>query len=216
MSTPPPKPPKPAPKEQEQEGGENNNEENTTSVDITPKGTANVAELLAKDAEDESLRKYKESLLGSAAHGDLGNVNDPRRVVIEEFRVIFAPEFNTPDIVHNLSDEAGINRLAKEGITLKEGIRYKFRITFRVQHEIVTGIKFVNSVTRMMISDVEESVLGSYPPSSTPHVFEFPRWDYTEAPKGMMYRGKYSVKNSFIDSDKKKHLELNYELSIVK
>lgn len=31
-----------------------------------------VHELLQKDAEDESLRRYKEQLLGSAAHGDLG------------------------------------------------------------------------------------------------------------------------------------------------
>ncbi|KAG4249881.1 hypothetical protein PC116_g2451 [Phytophthora cactorum] len=31
-----------------------------------------VDELLAKDAEDESLKRYKEQLLGSAAHGDRG------------------------------------------------------------------------------------------------------------------------------------------------
>lgn len=34
-----------------------------------------MAELLAVDQDDESLRKYKEALLGAAAHGDLG---DPR------------------------------------------------------------------------------------------------------------------------------------------
>lgn len=34
-----------------------------------------VEELLQKDAEDESLRRYKEQLLGSAAHGDLGGVH---------------------------------------------------------------------------------------------------------------------------------------------
>lgn len=34
----------------------------------------NVQELMAADAEDESLRKYKESLLGAAAKGDLGDV----------------------------------------------------------------------------------------------------------------------------------------------
>ena len=43
-------------------------------------GSKNVSEIMAIDAEDESLRKYKETLLGSAAHGDLGeidyNVND--------------------------------------------------------------------------------------------------------------------------------------------
>lgn len=33
-----------------------------------------VADIVAADAEDESLRKYKESLLGAAAKGDLGDV----------------------------------------------------------------------------------------------------------------------------------------------
>jgi hypothetical protein len=37
-------------------------------------GSKNVSEIMAIDAEDESLRKYKETLLGSAAHGDLGEI----------------------------------------------------------------------------------------------------------------------------------------------
>ena len=37
-------------------------------------GSKNVSEIMAIDAEDESLRKYKETLLGSAAHGDLGDI----------------------------------------------------------------------------------------------------------------------------------------------
>lgn len=67
-----------------------------------------------------------------------------------------------------------------------------------------------------MVSDKEELVIGSYPPSSTPHLFEFPKWGYNEAPKGMLMRGKYKVFNAFIDSDKVKHLEFEYQLDIVK
>ena len=29
--------------------------------------------------------------------------------------------------------------------------------------------------------------LGSYPPSSECHKFEFPKWDYNEAPKGTIF-----------------------------
>ena len=41
------------------------------------------------------------------AHGDLGNVDDPRTLVVEEFRIVFAPEdlvngVPQPDIVHFL------------------------------------------------------------------------------------------------------------------
>lgn len=208
MSGPPPKPPKPETFEGTPVGEEE-------SSNFVAKGTKNVAEILAKDSEDESLRKYKESLLGSAAHGDLGNTSDPRRLVIEEFRIVFAPEEGAADIVHSLGDEAGLGKLAREGISMKEGSRFKFRISFRVQHEIITGIRFINKVTRML-SETEELVLGSYPPSSTAHVFEFPKWDYSEAPKGMLMRGKYTVSNSFVDSDKVKHLEFTYDLHIVK
>ena len=58
-----------------------------------------VADIIAADAEDESLRKYKESLLGAAAKGDLGDVSDPRRVVITEFRVMFEPGEGHEDMV---------------------------------------------------------------------------------------------------------------------
>jgi hypothetical protein len=149
------------------------------------KGTKNVSEIMSLDTNDESLRKYKESLLGSAAHGDLGNVSDPRRLVVEEFRVLFGPEEGKEDVVHCLgtpegmtpctsvnshhscpdslsptrswspsthtsfpslglnntrnsstTTPEGIEKLAAEGITMKEGSKFKFLITFRVQHEV--------------------------------------------------------------------------------
>ena len=39
-----------------------------------------------------SVLQYKESLLGAAAHGDLGNTDDPRRIIVTEFRVVFEDE----------------------------------------------------------------------------------------------------------------------------
>ncbi|KAJ1410387.1 RHO protein GDP dissociation inhibitor [Ochromonadaceae sp. CCMP2298] len=187
-----------------------------TEGDYNGKGTKNVAELMNLDTEDESLRKYKESLLGSAAHGDLGNVSDPRRLVVEEFRVMFAPDEGKEDIVHCLSTPEGLAKLASEGITMKEGSKFKFAVAFRVQHEIIAGIKFVNKVKTLIGTDKEELVIGSYPPSSEPHKFEFPKREYNEAPRGMMARGKYRVSNYFADSDKVRHLEFEYDLQIVK
>jgi Rho GDP-dissociation inhibitor len=74
-----------------------------------------VAEILAIDSEDESLRKYKETLLGSAAHGDLGDTTDPRTLIVEEFRIVFSAEDELPDIVHNLGTEEGLAKLNSEG-----------------------------------------------------------------------------------------------------
>jgi|EP01033_Poteriospumella_lacustris_P001651 Rho GDP-dissociation inhibitor len=211
MSAPPPKPPRP-----EVFQGTPTAAATAETTGVAPRTTDDLADILSKDTEDESLRKYKESLLGSAAHGDRGDTSDPRRLVIEEFRVVFAPDENLPDIVHNLSTQAGLDNLRATGITMKEGAKFKFRITFRVQHDLIAGVKFVNSMTRMMMTEAEDLMLGSYPPSSTPHVFEFPKWDFSEAPKGMMYRGKYRVVNSFIDSDRNNHLNFEYDFTIVK
>lgn len=167
-----------------------------------------------------------------------GDVSDPRRLVITEFRVVLEPEEKHDDLgayevcslyqryfhmfylyfctVYDLSTEAGVAKLKNEGIALKEGCKYKFRISFRVQHEIVAGIKFVNKVRKTVFSDSDSLMIGSFPPASTAHVFEFPRYGYNEAPSGMLYRGKYSAKNSFIDSDGVKHLELEYPVDIRK
>jgi hypothetical protein len=72
-----------------------------TSGELSPASSAarSVAEILTADADDESLRKYKASLLGTAAQGDLGDVSDPRRVVITEFRVMFEPGEGREDLV---------------------------------------------------------------------------------------------------------------------
>jgi Rho GDP-dissociation inhibitor len=186
-----------------------------TSVFQVPKAAAStIEEILAKDTEDESLRKYKESLLGAAITGNTGDKSDPRRVIVDEFIVMFAPEEQRSDLVYRLDTAEGIEDMNIKGITLKENVKYKFMIKFRVQHDILHGLKFVNTVSRMLLSDTDELMIGSYPPSSNVHVFEFPRFDYETAPSGMMYRGKYSCKSTFIDQDNNKHLEFKYNLHI--
>lgn len=78
-----------------------------------------------------------------------------------------------------LDSSEGLARLAAEGISMPEGSRFKFQISFRVQHEIIAGIKFVHTIgsarTRLLGSERDELMIGSYPPSSLPHKFEFPR-----------------------------------------
>ena len=130
--------------------------------------------------------------------------------------MVFDASENHEDIVFHLDTPEGIAELTSSGISMKEGCKYKFRISFRVQHEIVAGIKFVNSVKKAVFTDTEDLMIGSYPPASTPHVFEFPRYGFMDAPKGMIYRGKYHCKNQFIDSDGVNHLQYEYEVQIKK
>eukprot|EP01117_Protostelium_nocturnum_P013993 TRINITY_DN527_c0_g1_i1.p1 TRINITY_DN527_c0_g1~~TRINITY_DN527_c0_g1_i1.p1 ORF type:complete len:197 (+),score=78.43 TRINITY_DN527_c0_g1_i1:56-646(+) len=174
-----------------------------------------IDDLLSKDAEDESLRKYKESLLGQAANAKFSPANDPRRVVVVEMKVT-AEGRPGGDIVYKLENQEAIDNLKKNPFTLKEGCRYKITIVFRVQHEIVSGLKFVNSVYRTVRVHREETMIGSFAPQAEPYSMTFPRNDWDEAPSGMIARGSYKAKNQFIDDDKENHLEFEYHFEIKK
>jgi len=170
--------------------------------------------LMAQDAEDESLRKYKESLLGKL--DDVSPSNDPRRVVIQEMRVIVEGKPNQ-DIVFNLSIDDNLKKMKDHPFTLKEGCNYKIQIYFKVQHDIVAGLKYVNVVYRKGIRVAkEEEMLGSFPPQAKAHVVTFPRHGWEEAPSGMMTRGTYTAKSKFVDDDKQTHLDYEYAFSIKK
>ena len=72
----------------------------TSTYQISDKSLKNLDDIVAADCEDESLQRYKQALLGAALQGDRGDTSDPRRLIITEFRVLFAPEENLSDIVH--------------------------------------------------------------------------------------------------------------------
>ncbi len=126
------------------------------------------------------------------------------------------------DITFNLSTGEGLNGLVNTGLTIKEGANYKFELRFKVNHEILSGLKFVNkTVKRSLIGSTDEIVIGSYAPTSEPHVFTFPRYGWNECPRGMLYRGKYSCTDSFVcgGSDlipEVEHLSYTYPLIIAK
>ncbi|KAG6597806.1 rho GDP-dissociation inhibitor [Phytophthora cinnamomi] len=171
-----------------------------------------VDELLAKDAEDESLRRYKEQLLGAAAHGDRGDTTDTRRVVVEEFKVEF--EDGREDIVYNLDTLGGVEHMRTTPFIIEEGSRYRFVISFRVNQAIVSGLRFRNKVKKTVLATRDEIVLGSYAPRSENYVFVFPRHDWMEAPSGLFYRGKYMGRFIFDDDDHVEHLKLFYTFEI--
>jgi len=175
-----------------------------------------VDQLLTMDTQDESLRKYKEALLGAAAKEVFAPKDDPRRAVIVEFKVGFE---NRPagDITYKLDEAGALEKLKTQPFTLKEGCNYKISITFRIQHEIVSGLKYVNVVTRHGIKvSRDEAMLGSYAPQKEAYTVTFPRIGWEEAPSGMLARGHYKAKSQFIDDDKTNHMEFDYEFELKK
>jgi len=170
-------------------------------------------ELLQQDQGDESLRKYKESLLGKV-DSSIAPKDDPRRVVVKEMRILFEDRPGG-DITYTLETKEDLERMKKTPFVLKEGCHYKIKVAFKVQHDIVSGLKYINLVYRKGIRVAkDQQMIGSFGPQAANHDVTFPRHGWEEAPSGMLSRGSYSAKSQFVDDDGQTHLEYEYAFDI--
>jgi len=159
------------------------------------------------DNDDESLVRYKETLLAgvdpAAAPAD-----DPRRVVV------MSMSFISGDIVKKLDLTGDISKLVDQTMVVKEGFEYKIQVEFKVQHEIVSGLLYHHAVSRKGLSvDKQSFMVGSYGPKAEAYNYLTPS---DEAPKGMIARGKYKIKSKFIDDDKLVHLAWEWSMEVKK
>ncbi|KYR00108.1 Rho GDP-dissociation inhibitor [Tieghemostelium lacteum] len=185
-------------------------EDNHDVPEYKPSKAVSVDSLLKQDAEDESLRKYKESLLGKVVAGPK---DDPRRVVVKEMRVIVDGRPN--DIVYPLETKEQILEMKNKPFILKESCHYKIKLSFKVQHEIVSGLKQINSVYRKGIKVANvKTMLGSFGPQADAHAVVIPRNGWEEAPSGLLGRGSYTAKVEFVDDDNTNHLSIDYAFAI--
>ena len=82
-----------------------------------------------------------------------------------------------------------LTKLKDDPFTLPEGISYRLKIKFSVEDEIVSGLKYYQVVSRKGIRmDKQSYLMGSYGPKQEVQEYLTP-WD--EAPKGLLYRGRY-------------------------
>jgi len=164
---------------------------------------------------DPSMKKYFENLLGTA-ESIYAPKDDPRSVVVTELRITHEDKPQNDDVFSLDTDEAR-KKMKKSPFTIIEGSNYRINVSFRVQHNIVAGLRIINHVTKMGIKVEEETlVLGSYRPQKEPHKVSFPKNGWNEAPHGALARGEYAAKMTFIDDDKKTHLQLEYGFKIEK
>lgn len=184
--------------------------DNVTGYKVTEKKT--LAEYTQLDAEDESLKKWKESL---GVGGDtLAAPGDNRRVVILELRV----DVNGQEpIIIDLERPGALEDVKKKPITIKERSKYRRSIKFRVQHEIITGLKYLQSVKRAGIRvDKSQEVLGSYPPNTSAKPYYEKTFAEEEAPHGLLARGVYEATSKFVDDDNVTHLAFPWLFEIRK
>ncbi|TKS69294.1 Rho GDP-dissociation inhibitor 1 [Collichthys lucidus] len=110
--------------------------------------------------------------------------------------------------------QGDLEAFKKNPFVLKEGVEYKIKISFKVNREIVSGLKYVQQTYRKgMRIDKSDYMVGSYGPRANEYDF---LTTMEEAPKGVLARGNYEIKSKFTDDDKHDHLSWEWNLNIKK
>ncbi|CAM8896655.1 unnamed protein product [Rhodiola kirilowii] len=185
--------------------GEDDDEDLESKLELGPQCT--LKEQLEKDKDDESLRRWKEQLLGTVDLENVGESLDPD----VKFTSLSIVSPGRDDIVLPIPE----NRNPKGSwFTLKEGSRYSLKFSFLVSNNIVSGLKYANTVwkTGMKVDSAKE-MIGTFSPQVEPYTHQMPE-DTT--PSGIFARGSYSAKSKFLDDDNKCYLEINYTFDIRK
>lgn len=98
----------------------------------------------SSDANDESLQRYKQSL-GLGGGKDLSDPNDPRVCIIHAL-TMESP--GRDPVTIDLSQPGSEVTLKDKPFKIKEGSKFTMVVTFKVQHEILSGLQYVQVVKR--------------------------------------------------------------------
>lgn len=185
-------------------------EDDDAAVDTYASATGLGVEVLAQNSGDESLERYKRTLLAGAS----AVAADPlgRQVVIRELRIVVE---GREDIVIPLATPQDVAAAqAAPKLVVKEGCEHVVRVVFSVYGDIVSGLKLTNTVSKLGVRvDRTALMLGSYAPRPEPYTFSTP---VAEWPSGMLARGAYGARTTFTDDDKTTHLDFSWGIEIKK
>ncbi|KAL0635831.1 rho GDP dissociation inhibitor [Maublancomyces gigas] len=168
------------------------------------------------DAGDESLARWKESLgIGAKSAGSsLGEPGDKRTVVVLQLSLLVE---GRPDVIIDLNTSGAVESLKKNPFIIKEGSSYHMRVKFRVQHEVISGLRYLQLVKRKGLKvDKSDEMMGSYGPNAAENPFYEKTFAEEEAPAGMLYRGHYDAISKFMDDDQNTHLSFEWSFEIKK
>ncbi|KAM3355988.1 rho GDP-dissociation inhibitor 1-like isoform X4 [Capsicum galapagoense] len=201
---------------EEEEEGETEEDDHlqdsaAAAVDITttfvPGPLLSLKDQIEKDQEDESLRRWKEKLLG-CLESDLNGQMEPE-VKFHSVGILSSDfgEINTPLPIKEEQSKSVL-------FTLREGSEYRLKLTFSVLHNIVSGLAYTNTVWKAGLQvDQSKGMLGTFAPQRESYIHML---EEETTPSGALARGTYTAKLKFVDDDKRCHLELNYSFEISK
>ncbi|XP_027338849.1 rho GDP-dissociation inhibitor 1-like isoform X3 [Abrus precatorius] len=162
---------------------EDEDDEEERKIELGPQCT--LKEQLEKDKDDESLRRWKEQLLGSVDINSVGETLEPDVKILS----LAIKAADRPDIVLPIPEGGNPKGL---WFTLKEGSRYRLMFAFQVENNIVSGLKYSNTVWKTGIKvDSTKEMIGTFSPQAEPYTHEMPE---ETTPSGMFARGTYSAK----------------------
>ncbi|XP_021648094.2 rho GDP-dissociation inhibitor 1 isoform X2 [Hevea brasiliensis] len=174
---------------EEEEEEEDEEEENDSKVikslkelDIGPQ--VSFKKQLEKDKDDDSLRRWKEQLLGSI---DLASVGESKEAEVKIIKLsISCP--GRADIVLPISSNAKSKRSL---FTLREGTHYRLNLSFAVSNNIVSGLIYTNTVWKAGVRvDHKKVMLGTFGPKQEPYTCGL---EEETIPSGILARGSYSA-----------------------
>ncbi|XXG78745.1 hypothetical protein AAC387_Pa08g2622 [Persea americana] len=189
----------------EEEDGENDDDDEEEMVVLGPQ--VPLKEQLEKDKDDESLRRWKEQLLGSVDVTSVGETSEPE-VKITSLTII------TPDRPDMVIPVPFVPNSKGYAFALKDGSRYRLKFTFNVSNNIVSGLRYTNTVWKTGVKVENTKVmLGTFSPQQEPYTYEL---EEETTPSGLFARGSYSAKTKFVDDDGKCYLDISYCFEIRK
>lgn len=113
------------------------------------------------DKNDESLNRWKASL-GLNSGTPIADANDPRKCIIKSLALEVQ---GRDDVVVDLSAPGALDGLKDKPFTIKEGANFRIKAVFQVQHEVLSGLKYLQVVKRKGIRvSKDEEMLVSPPP----------------------------------------------------
>ncbi|KAK4748088.1 hypothetical protein SAY87_014674 [Trapa incisa] len=172
-------------------------------INLGPQCT--LKEHIEKDKDDESLRRWKEQLLGSVDLTSVGETLEPEVKFLS--LEILSP--GRSGIVLPIPEDGKPKGL---WFTLKEGSRYNLKFSFEVKNNIVSGLRYTNTVWKTGVKvDSSKEMVGTFSPQSEPYMHVMPE---ETTPSGMFARGTYTARTKFLDDDNKCYLEINYTFDI--
>ena len=112
-----------------------------------PSETSSISSSLFEflDAGDESLQRYKESLGLGAGGNSISDPNDPRKCII---LALTLDSEGRPPVTIDLATPGSERTLKDKPFQIKEGVKFTMSAKFKVQHQILSGLHYVQVVKR--------------------------------------------------------------------